>query len=57
LTYTVDNVPPAKFLNHSDDIHKSMLGFHSKSILITTENHHAGDAFMLASLLFTLARQ
>jgi len=34
-----------------------MLGFHSKSFFITTENHYVGDTFMLASLLFTLARQ
>jgi len=26
---------------------------HSKSIFITTENHHAGEAFMLALLFFS----
>jgi len=31
--------------------------FNSKSIFMTTENHHAGETFMLASLLFTLAWQ
>ena len=30
---------------------------HSKSIFITTENHHAGETFMLPPLLFSLAPQ
>jgi len=30
---------------------------HSKSIFITTENHHAGETFMLDTLLFSLAPQ
>jgi len=29
----------------------------SKSIFITTENHHAGETFMLVPLLFSLAPQ
>jgi len=30
---------------------------HSKSIFITTENHHAGETLTLATLLFSLASQ
>jgi len=30
---------------------------HSKSISIITENHHAGETFMLAPLLFSLGPQ
>jgi len=30
---------------------------HTKSIFITTENRHAGETFMLAPLLFSLAPQ
>jgi len=30
---------------------------HSKSIFITVDNHHAGETFMLAPLLFSLALQ
>ena len=68
LTYTADNFPASKILNNLKTFWRQFwrysqanVGFdrfnHSKSIFITTENHHAGETFMLSPLLFSLAPQ
>jgi len=70
LTYTADNFQPANFLTiwrlktfwrRFWRYSQVFVGFHrfnhSKPVFITMENHHAGETFMLAPDIFSLAPQ